>query len=95
MSFEPGIPVTSVKALDAEGIDLKKCSRLISEAFNHMIYEIGFVHCDPHPGNLHVRTHTSDGKKDIQIVLLDHGIYTELKEETRISYNKLWRGILT
>ena len=48
-----------------------------------------------HPGNLHVRTHTSDGKKDIQIVLLDHGIYTELKEETRISYNKLWRGILT
>ena len=46
MSFEPGIPVTSVKALDAEGIDLKKCSRLISEAFNHMIYEIGFVHCD-------------------------------------------------
>ena len=29
------------------------------------------------------------------MVLLDHGIYTDLTTETRLSYNKLWRGILT
>ena len=28
-------------------------------------------------------------------MLLDHGLYTELKDETRLSYTKLWRGILT
>jgi len=31
----------------------------------------------------------------VKIVLLDHGLYTELKDETRLSYTKLWRGILT
>ena len=31
----------------------------------------------------------------MKIVLLDHGLYTELKDETRLSYTKLWRGILT
>ena len=28
-------------------------------------------------------------------MLLDHGLYTELQDETRLSYTKLWRGILT
>lgn len=27
-------------------------------------------------------------------MILDHGIYTELSKETRLSYTKLWRGIL-
>ena len=36
-----------------------------------------------------------DGTKDVEVVLLDHGIYTDLTKETRLSYNKLWRGILT
>ena len=35
------------------------------------------------------------GKDDIQVVLLDHGIYTNLTTATRLSYTKLWRGILT
>ena len=38
-----------------EGIDLKKLSRLISECFIHMIFEKGFIHSDPHPGNMYVR----------------------------------------
>ena len=28
-------------------------------------------------------------------MLLDHGIYTELPQDTRLSYAKLWRGILS
>lgn len=75
---------------------MKKCSRLISEAFTHMIYKEGFVHSDPHPGNIFVRPKIqADGTKDIEVVLLDHGIYTDLTKDTRLSYTKLWRGILT
>ena len=55
MSFEDGIPATSVKEMDAQGIDLKKCARLISGTFTQMIFEEGFVHSDPHPGNIFVR----------------------------------------
>lgn len=75
---------------------MKKLARIISESFNHMIYEKGFVHSDPHPGNIFVRQKImDDGSKDVVVVLLDHGIYTNLKDETRHSYTKLWRGILT
>ena len=36
-----------------------------------MIFVHGYVHCDPHPGNVLVKQ-TSNG---LQIVLLDHGLY--------------------
>ena len=66
MSFEKGIPATNVKEMHAQGIDLKKCARIISESFSHMIYEHGFVHSDPHPGNIFVRPITNDdGSKDL------------------------------
>lgn len=69
---------------------------MISETFNHMIYKEGFVHSDPHPGNLFVRPKVAkDGSNDLEIVLLDHGIYTKLDDEVRLSYTKLWRGLLT
>ena len=57
-----------------------------------MIFEEGFVHADPHPGNLFVRKR-QDGA--CELVILDHGIYTELTQETKLSYTKLWRGILS
>jgi len=39
MSFEKGIPATNVKEMHKLGIPLKKVARIISESFNHMIYE--------------------------------------------------------
>jgi aarF domain-containing kinase len=92
MSYEQGTPVTHVKKMKEQGIDLKDLSNLISHCFNHMIFKEGFVHADPHPGNLFVRK-GKNGKP--VLVILDHGIYTELKHDTRLSYNKLWRGILS
>ncbi len=92
MSFEQGVPVTHVKKMLEQGINLKELSNLISESFNHMIFKEGFVHADPHPGNLFVRK-ASDGTA--LLVILDHGIYTELTQDTRLSYTKLWRGILS
>lgn len=38
-----------------------------------MIFVNGFVHCDPHPGNVLVRKRPGTGKAEI--VLLDHGLY--------------------
>ena len=55
MSFEQGISVGKVKEMHSQGINLKDVSKVISEAFNHMIYEKGFVHGDPHPGNMMAR----------------------------------------
>ena len=96
MSFEKGIPCTQVKEMYNQGFDLKKLSRIISESFVYMIYEKGFIHSDPHPGNLFVRKKIMpNGKEDLELVILDHGIYTNLTDSTRLSYTKLWRGILS
>ena len=58
-----------------------------------MIFKEGFIHADPHPGNLFVRK-TGPRSRDIELVILDHGIYTDLPKDTRLSYTKLWRGVL-
>ena len=41
----------------------------------------GFVHGDPHPGNVFVR---SSPKGDAEIVLLDHGLYMHVEERLAI-----------
>ena len=58
--------------------------------FKYIIFFLGFVHCDPHPGNILVRK-----KEDSpEIVLLDHGLYRELDDNFRLNYCNLWKAIV-
>ena len=43
----------------------------LGKLYSEMIFVRGYIHCDPHPGNILVNK-TSDGTK---IILLDHGLY--------------------
>ena len=56
-----------------------------------MLFRKGFVHSDPHPGNMFVR---KNDHGELELVLLDHGIYAELDDNVRINYAGLWRGML-
>ena len=42
-------------------------------ALDEQIFVSGFMHSDPHPGNVFVRPHSKDHTKH-QIVLLDFGL---------------------
>ena len=53
----------------------------------------GFVHCDPHEANLHVRAHPTKKNKP-QLILLDHGLYRQLEPNFRSHYCRLWSGLL-
>ena len=46
----------------------------VSQMYADMIFKFGYVHCDPHPGNVLVRKNPSTGQDEI--VLLDHGLYS-------------------
>lgn len=48
-------------------------SENLGKLYSEMIFVHGFVHCDPHPGNILVQRCPSSQKS--QIVLLDHGLY--------------------
>lgn len=52
---------------------LFQISRHLGKMYSEMIFVNGFVHCDPHPGNVLVRKQPDTGKAEI--VLLDHGLY--------------------
>lgn len=60
---------------------LFQVSNNLSHMYSEMIFKHGFVHCDPHPGNVLVR---KTSRHNAQIVLLDHGLYTVSKYNIHI-----------
>ncbi|XP_023608261.1 uncharacterized aarF domain-containing protein kinase 1 isoform X3 [Myotis lucifugus] len=72
--------------------DFLKISRHLGKIYSEMIFVNGFVHCDPHPGNVLVRKGPDTGK--VEIVLLDHGLYQVLTEEFRLDYCHLWQSLI-
>nr|XP_031309989.1 uncharacterized aarF domain-containing protein kinase 1 isoform X2 [Camelus dromedarius] len=72
--------------------DFLKISRHLGKMYSEMIFVNGFVHCDPHPGNVLVRKCPGTGKAEI--VLLDHGLYQVLTEQFRLDYCHLWQSLI-
>ncbi|GJE91340.1 ABC1 kinase family protein [Phanerochaete sordida] len=64
------------------------------QLFSAQIFSWGWVHCDPHPGNVIVRPHPLRPDRP-QLVLLDHGLYVRASETFRRQYATLWRGLIT
>lgn len=55
MEYLPGVKASEREAILSMGIDCAALSEFITKIFSEMIFIHGFVHCDPHPGNLLVR----------------------------------------
>ncbi|KAK0096952.1 hypothetical protein PV326_003754 [Microctonus aethiopoides] len=91
MEFVEGGQVNDLQYIQNNNINPYEVSSKLGRLYSHMIFITGFVHSDPHPGNILVRKTT---KNETEIILLDHGLYAELKNEFRWSYSKLWMAIL-
>jgi ubiquinone biosynthesis protein len=52
MEFMAGIKIDRLEELKAKGFDTKVIARRLSISFFKQIFEYGFFHADPHPGNL-------------------------------------------
>lgn len=70
-----GIRIDEFERLDREGYDRKAIAKNGTEAYFKQLFEDGFFHADPHPGNIFV---LSDGR----LGLVDFGIVGRLTEET-------------
>jgi len=91
MRFEEGIHLCDASKLEGLGMSRHSIVRLLTEVFCQMTFKHGIVHCDPHPANVLVR---KDAKGGVQLILLDHGLYRVVSPQTRLSYGKLWKGIV-
>ncbi|XP_068330605.1 putative ABC1 protein At2g40090 [Pyrus communis] len=99
MEYIDGAQVNDVKTIKRLGIRPDEVARLVSESFAEMMFKHGFVHCDPHAANLLVRPLPGSGKsflgkKEPQLILLDHGLYKDLDPETRTNYAALWKALI-
>lgn len=75
MEYVPSIKITNIDELKKVKIDTSlQCTRIIN-AFLFMITEHGYIHCDPHPGNIGV---LENGES---IVLYDFGNVVQLTKE--------------
>ncbi|XP_074005255.1 aarF domain-containing protein kinase 1 isoform X3 [Numenius arquata] len=75
-----------------KNFDFLKISRNLGKLYSEMIFVNGFVHCDPHPGNVLVKKCPASGKA--HIILLDHGLYQVLSESFRMDYCRLWQALI-
>ncbi|XP_038876409.1 aarF domain-containing protein kinase 1 isoform X6 [Benincasa hispida] len=93
MEFCEGHKVDDIEFMKQSGIEPSKVAKALVEVFAEMIFVHGFVHGDPHPGNILVSLDSlNDG---FTLVLLDHGIYKQLDEEFRLNYCRLWKAMIT
>ncbi|ELR21367.1 aarF domain containing kinase 5, putative [Acanthamoeba castellanii str. Neff] len=94
MEFIHGAKITDVPKLDQMGINKREVAQLLHELFCEQIFVHGFIHSDPHPGNILIR-HLPSSPTHPQLVLLDHGLYRTLDEQFRLDYCHLWKAIFT
>nr|XP_019009613.1 Atypical/ABC1/ABC1-B protein kinase [Kwoniella pini CBS 10737]OCF48394.1 Atypical/ABC1/ABC1-B protein kinase [Kwoniella pini CBS 10737] len=92
MEWVDGCRLNDRQQLEKWNLDLRETMDLAISTMSAMTFSWGFIHCDPHPGNILVRPHpTKKGKP--QIVLIDHGLYISLPREFREDYCTLWRSL--
>eukprot|EP00002_Diphylleia_rotans_P039399 TRINITY_DN9121_c0_g1_i1.p1 TRINITY_DN9121_c0_g1~~TRINITY_DN9121_c0_g1_i1.p1 ORF type:complete len:355 (-),score=70.59 TRINITY_DN9121_c0_g1_i1:55-1119(-) len=95
--FMDGVKFSDEEAIKDMGISIPKVTHSMVEIFSHQIFISGFVHCDPHPGNILVRVKPGSrrwfGRTEHQLILLDHGLYIEEDPEFRKDYCELWKAM--
>ena len=89
---------SSIRSFDADGLGpleggTKWVMQTMIDLFCAQIFRWGWLHCDPHPGNIFIRPHPGHPHRP-QLVLIDHGLYVKLTPEFRRQYSELWKALL-
>ncbi|XP_062385093.1 uncharacterized aarF domain-containing protein kinase 5 isoform X4 [Sardina pilchardus] len=89
--FCEGCKINNVEEIRRQGLSLRDTADKLIRTFAEQIFYTGFIHADPHPGNVLVRRGPD---KKAELVLLDHGLYEYLSKSDRVALCKLWRAII-
>jgi len=91
MEFIHGIKINDIEKLKMEKFDTVEIADKLIKCFSQQIFIDGWIHADPHPGNLLVRRNQNN---DTQIVILDHGLYSLFPSKLRLRFCKLFKAII-
>ncbi|KAL0664226.1 hypothetical protein Bca4012_101064 [Brassica carinata] len=85
------VKVDDVEAIKRTNLSPGKVAKVLVEVFAEMIFVHGFIHGDPHPGNILV---SPGGQNGFSLVLLDHGNCKTLDEGFRQDFCRLWEALI-
>lgn len=74
------------------GLSVKEVMTTMVDLFSAQLFLWGWVHCDPHPGNIFIRRRP-DGHSEL--VLIDHGLYVQMSPAFRHQYCLFWKSLMT
>ncbi|MCJ1388222.1 hypothetical protein MMC18_001067 [Xylographa bjoerkii] len=95
MEYLAGHRLDDLQFLDSNMIDRDEVSAALARIFNEMIFGDGApLHCDPHGGNLAIRTNSKNRRFNFDIILYDHGLYREIPKQLQRDYAKLWLAVI-
>lgn len=95
MEFIGGARLDDLNYIDSHNISRAEVCSCLAHLFNNMIFKSGFVHCDPHHGNIAIR-HLEKSKNghNFEIVLYDHGLYRTIPNQMKVDYAKFWLALI-
>lgn len=86
MEFISGCKITDIPQLEAWGLDATKIVEKGMNIYLNQIFEKGFFHADPHPGNILVRPNGT-------IVLIDFGMVGKLMKHQKYAFAGVMIGL--
>jgi predicted unusual protein kinase regulating ubiquinone biosynthesis (AarF/ABC1/UbiB family) len=95
------IKITDYEAIDAIGVSRSQVASRLLDTYLKQIFEDGFFHADPHPGNLFVNPivpheAASAGQiKNWELVFVDFGMVGRVPENLRLGLREMLIGVGT
>ncbi len=92
------VKMADIAALINHGIDPKEVADVLLDAYFKQVFEEGFFHADPHPGNLFVRPEEpwggEPGTRPFQIIFVDFGMVGEIPNLMGENLRKVMIGVM-
>jgi predicted unusual protein kinase regulating ubiquinone biosynthesis (AarF/ABC1/UbiB family) len=89
------IKITDYEAVTAAGIDRGAVARRLFETYLQQIFEDGFFHADPHPGNLFVQRLPDGAADGWQLTFVDFGMVGRITPKMRSGLRELAIALAT
>jgi predicted unusual protein kinase regulating ubiquinone biosynthesis (AarF/ABC1/UbiB family) len=86
MSFEDGVKIKDINAIEERGHDLETVAERLVEAYLRMAFVYGVYQTDPHHGNIAVN---DEGK----VVIYDYGLSQKPKSEVTDAFARFFAGL--
>lgn len=95
MEYIGGARLDDLKYIDSHKISRSEVCGCLAHIFNNMIFQSGFVHCDPHHGNIAIRAlEKSKNGHNFEIILYDHGLYRTIPNQMKVDYARFWLALI-